>query len=302
MPFDMTVSNLDWTAEIRPIYDGSGREIPANIARGVYRGETILATCGAHTKLIQHTDVLDPVLQALHDEGVEIREREWGRHDLYDLKGQKGAFVATQLDKDGAVMRTRVITGDFIEPTGPSAFLPSGPPTLFKMFDILNSHDSTYSAQVDLKYMNILCMNGLVREDFAARVRSKHTLNFSMDAFRDKVRASAELMLRDVERFKLYVRTSLTREEAEAFFKATIAKLKDKPTGEPNWSDRLVAKLLELFDSEPQSVWGAYQAMTAWATHGDLREGDSPLTARVGREERVARAMRADEFRELLAA
>lgn len=303
MPYDL--QTLEWTADVRPIFDNLGNEVPPEIGRLLVRSDTgaPLATCGPNFKPIQHQDVIDPIMQTLHDEGIEFIQRAPGRRDLEDLRGQKGAFVTTTFAKNGGIMKTSIITGDFIAPTGPSSFLPAGPPTCFRQYDVLNSHTGDYAAQVDMRYLNLVCMNGLVREDFAAKFKTKHTTGFSITAFRNKVKMGAELMQGDTVRFERYVRTPLTRDQAETFFKETIARLpEDEKTGEARWSARLVDHLLELFDQEPQTVWGAYMAMTAWATHGDLKANAEPLTARVGRDERVARSLRSARFDALLAA
>lgn len=300
MPFDA----LNWEAEIRPLFDVNGDRVPPEIGRGVYRSDTddIIGIAGPHTKLVQHHDVVDPVLQTLKDQGYEIKERLPGRRDLEDLRGHKGAFVNFAEAKTGAVMKATIITGDFTRPTGPSSFLPDGPPTLFREYNALNSHDSTYAAQMASRYKNVVCMNGLTREDFSATVKGKHTSGFSIEAFKRQILMSAEMMERDTQVFERYIKTPLTHVQAEAFIKATIAKLKDKPGGEPNWSEPLRAKLLDLFAREPKTVWGLYMAMTYWATHGDLKGNSVELTARIGRDERVAQSMRTSTFKQLLAA
>jgi hypothetical protein len=303
MPFDL--QTLDWTAEVRPIYDALGNEVPPEIGRLLARSDTgaPLATCGPNFKPIQHQDVVDPVMQVLHEQRYDFIPRVPNRRDLEDLRGQRGAFVTHHFAKNGGIMRTTIITGDFINPTGPSIYLPDGPPTCFRQYDILNSHTGDYAAMLDLRYLVLKCMNGLASQQFTAKIKAKHTTGFSIDAFKNKVLAAAEMMETDTARFERYIKTPLSRDQAETYFKATIARLADdEKTGEPRWSGRLVDDLLARFDNEPPTVWGAYMAMTEWATHGDLRESAEELTSRVGRDERVARATRTPQFAELLEA
>jgi hypothetical protein len=303
MPFDL--QTLDWVAEVRPIYDELGYEIAPEIGRRLVRSDNgaTLATCGPNFSPIQHQDVLDPVMQTLHEQRYEFIQRAPNRRDLEDLRGQRGAFVTTQFAKNGGIMRTSIITGDFINPTGPSSFLPDGPPTCFRQYDILNSHTGDYAAMLDLRYLVLKCMNGLASQQFTAKIKAKHTSGFSMKAFQAKVLAAADMMETDTARFERYIKTPLTRDQAETYFKATIARLPDdEKTQEARWSGRLVDDLLERFDNAPQSVWGAYMAMTEWATHGPLRENAEDLTSRVGRDERVARATRTEQFSQLLEA
>jgi hypothetical protein len=302
MPFD-TLSN--WKAVTGPLLDQNGNEVPGDIVRGVYRDDTgeVIGSCGKNFKPVQHSDVSDPVLQTLKDDGVEIIERTPTKNDLYDLKGQKGAFLDIQEAHNGAVLRFDVITGDFTNPTGPSAFLPDGPPTLFRRYTGLNSHNSTYAAQAVASYVNLRCLNGMVNEQFSAAIKGKHTKHFDTTAFKAKILAAADLMQGDTERFERYIRTPCSLEQAEAFFKKTIAWQRPDAKGNEQWSESLVKQLLELFAEEgTRNVWAVYQALTAWATHGTLKGNAVALTARVGRDERVARALRAPQFKELVAA
>lgn len=306
MPFDdmRSLSALNWDAEIVPLYDHEGNELPADIGRGMSRSDTgaIIGICGKNTKPVQHQDVFDPILQTLHDQKYDLVERDYSRRDLADLKGQRGAFVKVEEAANGAIIKLDVITGDFTNPTGPSSYLPDGPPTLFRRYTGLNSHNSTYAAQAAVSYVNLVCMNGLVSPEFTAVTKGKHTKGFNIDAFKGKILSAASMMEGDTARFEQYIKTPCTPEQAEAFIKATLASNGVDEKGNPKVSDTLVKQMLELFQQEANTVWGVYQAMTAWATHGDLRRNATALTARVGRDERVARAMRSPEFQGLLAA
>lgn len=307
MPLDITTA-FEWTAEVRPMFDQNGNEVDSNIGRLITRSDdgTPLAVAGPNFAPIQHQDVVAPVLEALRETGItEFHRREkFGATDLYDLKGKSGAFIQTIFSKNGGIMRTIITTGNFIAPTGPSSFLPDGPPTCFQEYHILNSHTGTYSAQVDMRYRNIVCMNGLVRDNFHAAVRAKHTTKFNLDAFRAKIMMGAELMQTDTERFELYVKTELKADKAKELFMETIARLGKDPEDETKWvhSEALVKDLLERFAKEPQTVWGAYMAMTEWATHGSLKENSDVITARVTRDQRVSAALRSRMFKRMLEA
>ncbi len=168
---------------------------------------------------------------------------------------------------------------------------------------MLNSHDTTYAAQAYIESLILKCMNGAASPEFSAFFKSKHTTGISADAFSRQIEVGIDMLEKDKERMERYIRTPLNRDQAETMFKLTIAKLPDKPGGEPNWSAALVKRLLELYDEEgTENVWAAYMAMTAWATHDEVRGSGNDLTARVGRNARVATAQRAKEFKELLAA
>lgn len=296
-------ASINFDAEVRPIYDRDGNEIPPQVGRGVYRSDTdeILSVCGAGFKPIQHWDVVAPVLDDLDARGYAIEERKGTQKALYDLAGKKGAFVNVALTSGGAVMRTDIIIGDFIRPTGASSYLDSGPDTLLRRFTGINSHNSSYSVQWTSSYERLICMNGLVTPEFAARGYAKHTTGVSIEGLKAKIRFGLENMEQDADQFGVWARTKLSAERAEEFIKATIAKL--APIGtEVRWSRPKLDEILTLFKREDQTVWGLLQALTYWSTHGEMKRSADPVTGRIGREDEVARTMRTAEFQALLAA
>jgi hypothetical protein len=303
MPLDF--GTLDWTAEVRPLYDAQGREIPPGVVRGVYRSDTdqCIASCGADFKPVQHQDVLDPMLQTLKDQGYDIVERSTpDQRSLYDLKGQRGAFASFATQDDGAIMRADIIVGDFIDlakVTG-HGYLGRDSDVMLRRFTALNSHDGTYAVRTTNGYFRVLCLNGLMDPTFTASSYGKHTLGFNVEALKANILRAATLMETDAEKFGLYARTRLSMKQAEEYLKGTLAKLPDTPTGEEAWSKPLVEDILRRFKDEDATVWGLMNAMTNWATHGDLRANAGAITARTGRDERVARAMRAPLFKQLL--
>lgn len=304
MPFDSNYDEIGFNAVIRPILDHNGNEIPGEMARGVYRDDTdqILSVCGKSYKPVQHTDVLDPMLQTLKDQGYEIIERKPDQRNLYDLKGQRGAFASISTQENGAVMRADVIVGDFVQPTGRTSYLEQGPDTMLRRFTALNSHDGSLAVRATNGYMRLLCMNGMMDPTFTASTYGKHTANFSVDALKRQILTAADLMENDAETFGKYARTPLTIEQAETFLQKTLAKLPNKPDGTPHFSEPKVQDLLRRFHREDQTVWGLVQVMTAWATHGDLRASSGEVTARVRRDSEVAQTMRSREFAQLIAA
>jgi hypothetical protein len=302
MPFD-TYSNIDFEAKVGPIFSPDGEEIPPEVAQGVYRDDNgkILSVCGRGYKPVQHTDVLDPMLQLLKDQGYEIQERDPDKRSLYDLKGQKGAFATIKTQDDGAVMRADIIVGDFVTPTGTTSFLEEGPDTMLRRFTALNSHDGSLAVRATSGYLRLICLNGMLQPDFTASSYGKHTANFSVEALKRQIINAGEMMENDAETFGKYARTPLTHDQAEQLFKKTLAKMPPQPDGTPQHSEKKVRDLLNWFGQQDQTVWGAVNAMTAWATHGELRSHAGQVTARVRRDGEVTRAMRSREFQKLVA-
>lgn len=288
----MTIQNLNFRAEVRPIYDASGSMIPREIGRGVYRDDddSLMSVCGPNFVPIQHQDIIDPILHDLEKGGYDIEIGEGNRASLYDMKGFKKAMVNTELTDNGAVMRTNVLLGDFIEVTHPEGRygLKTGDDTMLFKMSFLNSNNSKYAARVNTSYERIECLNGMTSKQFSAGFYGKHTMNFSMDAMQAQLGNAFEMMATDAETFGLWATTPCTPTQAEELLQRTLAKLTNKANGEANFSAQLVAKVLERFRSEDKTVWGLYNAVTAWQTHEGFKSNSNKVTALIGREQKVA--------------
>ncbi len=307
MPFDLTCDSINFTAEIRPLYDAIGNEIDPNIARGVYRKDTdqCISSCGPATHLIQHNEVLDPVFKGLEDLDYKIEERTANSSNLYDLQGNSGAWVSHQVADNGALMRSTIITGDFINPTGTSSYLGQGPDTNFFRIRVLNSHNSKSAVRVDFDYLRVLCMNGMTSPIFKVSMYGKHTANFQMTGMQERIEGAINNMHVDADRFGQYARTKLSYDQASTFLRATIAK-KLPPKWERMGRKREVAdkhdKIMNLFQWEDQTVWGLYNAMTSWQTHGQMMQNTNEITGRMTREATVSKALNTNEWKELIEA
>jgi len=296
---------VSFTTKVADIFDANGKRIDRTLGRGIYREDTgeLISICGPNHKTVDHIDVLNPILQQITDQGYDLIERNTlTRSALYDLKGKKGCFVSAKVEKNGAVMRTDIITGDFTNPV--AGFNRSGTDgnTLFKRITILNSHDGSLAVHVNDSYLRLVCLNGMTTAQWSVNTRAKHTLGLNVNSLREKILRSLEMSANDPETFALYARTAVTRAQAIEYFQRTIARLANDSAGNLKWSEALVQDLLGRFDCEDQTVFGIWNAMTEWATHGTRKANASALGTLLSREQRVATAMRADEFGKLLAA
>lgn len=306
---DTTLSGfdlIDFEVEKRSLFDGDGNELPREMGVALTRKDTgkALSIVKDSYKPVPYMEIWAPTLQALEDEGLPVYERALDQRGLYDLKGEKGAWASVRVTGDGQKMQGSIIVADFTSATSKSGRfgLPVGDNTLFREIRVLSSHDSSLSASTDMGFKVLECFNGMRSTIAASFVRGKHTAGFSIEAFKKQVLVSAELMAQDGERFTLYAQTKCSKDQAKEFFRRTIARQPDTPSGEAAWSERLVDTLLKIFEDQPQTVWGAVQAMTYWATHHEAKAGSNPIMTQVRRDDRVVAAMRTPEFQELLAA
>lgn len=297
----MSFQDINFIADVGPIFDEHGTEIPESIGRRVFRTDTdqTLSVVGQHYQPIQYTDLISPALSALKEMGYnDIQERQPNPGNLYDLQGKKGAFFWADTAKNGAVMRAQLILGDFINPTGSTSYLDQGPDHNFFRVSFLSSHDSTYAARTDTDYVRTLCMNGMVQPHFSAGFFGRHTSGFSVDAMMRQIQSAMSMMDEDADRFGLWAKTRISVPVAEMILRQTVAKLPNKANGEPHFSEPLVNKILHQFRREDQTVWGLYNACTWWSSHGDVRGSASRLTTTVNREKAVAGMLRSKAWAE----
>lgn len=306
----MGMQNIDFTAVVGDVFTADGKRIAPEIGRGVYRDDTneLLAICGPGFKPVQHMDIVRPVLEGLREQGYEVEVKgNADKRALYDFRGKRGAWISPKVSDGGAIMRTDIILGDFIEV--PGQFNDHGlvnrgsqmPDLNFFRISLLNSHNGTYAVRANTSYLRLVCFNGITQPHFSAGAYGKHTVNFSVEGLQKQIGNAMEMMGADAEKFAVMARTSLDKEAAIEMLKATIAKLPNKPTGEAHYSEPLVNKIMERFAREDQTVWGLYNAVTAWQTHEKFRANASGITALVGRETKVAAMLRSDEWNEAFA-
>ena len=304
----MGIQNIDFTAVVGDVFTADGKRVAPEIGRGVYRDDTneLMAICGPGFKPVQHMDVVRPVLDGLREQGYELEVRSNAdKQSLYDFRGKRGAWISPKVSDNGAIMRTDIILGDFIEV--PGQFNDHGlqmrktEDLNFFRISLLNSHNGTYAVRANTSYLRLVCFNGITQPHFSAGAYGKHTLNFNVEGLQKQIGNAMGMMGADAERFAVMARTFITVEQATEMLKATIAKLPNKPTGEPHYSEPLLNKILTRFAQEDQTVWGLYNAVTAWQTHEKFRSNANGITAMVGREQKVAEMLRSKEWKETFA-
>ena len=139
-------------------------------------------------------------------------------------------------------------------------------------------------------------MNGQTSPSFKSSIRGKHTVGFSLDALQAKVTHSMSLMGDDADKFGVWAKTKLTSQEAIEMLKLTIAKVPDSSLGEERHNPKLLEKLMDLYRAEDSTLYGLYNALTAYSTHEKTRSNSNPITSLLGREGRVADTIRSKEW------
>ena len=304
----MSIHNLNFEADLRPLFDVNGAQVDPALGRAVHRNDTdqMMAIAGPNFVPLQHKDIVDPILQTLEQGGYDIEERSnASRGQLYDIAGKKAAFIDSQLTLGGAVLRVDIILGDFIEVTGGKGTygLARGEDTnLFKV-SVRNSHNSMYAAGINSSYHRIKCLNGMTQahNQSGLSIYGKHTASFNLDGMQAKLGNAFEAMSQDAEKFNLWANTMIDVKDAEAMLKKTIAKLSNKPNGDPHWSQATVDKILLNFRREGgKSIWDLYNGVTEFQTHNPFKTNSNRMTVLMGREQKVASMLNSNPWKEFV--
>ena len=203
--------------------------------------------------------------------------------------------------------------------------------------DIVNSLDGTWAYQAFGGAYRSLCLNTCV---FGGQKmyheKRKHTVGLSISASLAKVQGMLQLHNDNGEKMSGWIDKKVTDEQVAELFAGTLAKKVSKSAelgveGAKEINQKLLDYLLHRYNLEKNSLgdtlWGAYNAATHWATHTDAtyeaerdvvkngrvvgtkmvelqtgRAGAKPHTVTVNRQDKVRTMLGSSQWLELEAA
>lgn len=173
--------------------------------------------------------------------------------------------------------------------------------------NFMDSYDGAWSTQYGLGAMRLICLNGMTRMGFTIGVKSKHT-NADLPELEngyERIAAAINAFYQDRERFMAYVNRGISDAQAEDFLTQTMCLRWDKKAKTWRTNEPLKRSLMEMWYEESTScgnnLWGLYNTLTRWATHGGIRKGSDKLNTIVNREVRVENIVQRDEWLKLAA-
>jgi hypothetical protein len=184
-------------------------------------------------------------------------------------------------------------------------------------FRFKTSYNRSYRNNGMVGDFRSFCYNTLISGDKYAHVYNKHTKNFSVTAFTQKVSRALELMSGNKDKYKHWYNTSISRDDAVDLFRNTICSYQTKATKETKTNDKMLGVLMENFDHESNhlhgngayskgwankgSLWTAYNAATYWSTHlaDTARKSKNPFTNVERREQQVIKLLNSLEWKSL---
>ena len=266
----------DWSfpIETQPVFDMHGEEI--NGHQCVMRTDTnqVMGVHGSRYKAVSHDDVVNSILDGVQQADLSS---DW--------------TVDVEVLEDGRKLRGQILFNDLtVEPA-------VGDYTKFKV-DFFNSYDASWSFTQQASGLRLWCLNGCTTPDAVAKSRYKHTASINVEGSANKMINGLQHFMSRKEVWQSWMRTSLTDNQVETFFKKTVAKAFTRQNQISKTNEKQLENLLGIWADESANLglnkWALYNTLTYWATHtGELR---SPHTARYNREAAIASAMRNKEW------
>ena len=167
---------------------------------------------------------------------------------------------------------------------------------------LTNSHDGSGSAKLYTGAIDFYCSNGMIVGDYDVFGR-KHTKNFSVDTFANKVAKSLSKFWVEAERLQEWAKQDVSEE-----------KVHEALQNLPGVSERKAERLFAHFQEQEAPVRGAtvyavYSALTWYASHPEddrfkVRNtgNDNEAETLMRREDEVRRWTRSEPFQMLVAA
>lgn len=285
--FALAGSDADFIARPRPLVIlGKSGTMPVHTHKAIVRmvGETPtqVGIVGADFELVQHPDYFGAIEKTL---------RENIRPDL-----QRNPQVRTRSSHDGAWVQREYVFPAFVEALEKSSSLKA----LFGYRVVAwNALDGSSAAGLLSGLIDGWCSNGMVYGSLVGKQLRRHTSGFSMEAFREQIRAGLTAAQEEIRWLERLADTPLDLDKAGKFLKA-------------KFSDRMADRLMEQVQREVpvrgQNAFALLSALTFYASHADgafpTRNTGADHWAKTlhGREMEVQDVIRSQGFRELLAA
>ena len=262
----------DWSfpVEMQPVFDMHGEEI--NGHQCVVRTDTnqVMGVHGSRYKAVSHDDVVNSIL-----DGVT-------QADL-----SSDYTVDVEVLENGRKLRGQILFNDLVvEPE-------VGDHVKFRV-NFFNSYDASWPFSQVADAFRLFCKNGCTTPDAVAKSRYKHTASINVEGSANKMINGLQHFMSRKEVWQSWMRTPVTDNQVETFFKNTVAKAFTRQNQISKTNEKQLENLLGIWADESRGLghnkWALYNTLTYWATHtGELR---TPHVARYNRESAIASAMR----------
>ena len=153
-------------------------------------------------------------------------------------------------------------------------------------FIFRSSHDRSWANNGMMGVWRNACWNTLVSGSKLAYVYGKHTKNFNIEVFGNKIRTAFDYISgTNIKKMRRWYTIPVTRKQAENLFRNTLAINTDNVDRENKGNTTMIKNLMKIFDEEVRHIHGralyqkyatnadtdgtlhcVYQAATAWSS------------------------------------
>ena len=293
MPFDSTLENtaaFNFPVEMTPLY---WKDRGTDDASGHYAGSMHKIDPGDHQAVVR-TDTQEVL--GIHGSRYKLRPYaesvERVSECILEAAPNQPTQVRDEIIDRGAKMRRSIVFPNLkIQPQINDI-------VTFRV-DLWNSYNGAWGDQYNVWAERLWCLNGCTDSAFSVRSSIKHvTIDWKHELHVENLKRAIEGFFGNEEKFRAWTTRPVNFLEAEKLFKRTLCHA-DKPHEPPEkqYIQPKLVKIMDIFDREPQSVWGAYNAATNWASHPETK-GEVANVFR-DRHNQVAKMLRSEPWKVL---
>ena len=267
--FDANHDDWQFPIETQEIFDSLGQPIQGHKAIVRMDNREVLGVHGSRYTAVTNTDVVSSIVDAMQTANLS-----------------KDVTMSIKSIEGGRKMRGEILFNDLtIEPE-------VGDYVKFRI-SFFNSYDGSWAFSQAADGLRLWCLNGCTHSIATARTRFKHTQSINVEASAAKIKTGYATFINQREVWQSWMKTSVSQNIVERFFKETVAKGFTRQTTVTKTNEKQLENLLKIWDDEKrqlgQNKWALYNCLTYWATHtSDLK---NPEVARRNREDAIAKAM-----------
>lgn len=250
----LSTYGLDFRIEKAPMFakNAAGIEVPSPYF-GLINSKTneVINTVKEGYAVSQNEDVVDLVLGGMKNFGSDLTVSKAG-----SLNGGRKVFLQLGIEGDGIVGNDRIK----------------------RYVTVIDSNDGSTSLSIGIGDLTMSCQNQFWKFYKAGEAKFRHTATLAekMRSIPYLIQTALSESLKQVERYKRYHSTPVTKELADRMVKqvlgydrvyTSVADLSKKSSRAINQMDKLYAQIEREMAQKGNNVWGLHSGVTRFTTY-----------------------------------
>ena len=267
-PVSLQEFTVDYTAE-----NGWVEPATAHDFRAVVREDTghVMKVHGSDYKLVRNEDLVIGFEDNLRRTSLDFG----GMYTRTALLDDGGAFVKSYHFPQETI---EVRKGDITE----------------LVIKLKGSYNGRWSTSFEQGANRLICTNGMVSFGLFTKAFGRHTKNFEVGNFVDKLTVSAEIFMDNAEIWQHWAKKRVTVGQVDELLKTL--ELPERFT-----EDMVQQFRVECAEANHQTVWELFNALTNWSSHGAMRGNAQRAVTTDNREKKVREIINSKAFKALAA-